>query len=664
MTTTMSPGRRAVAVTSAAALTFLGLVSTPASAATTPIAIDIATVNDFHGRIVTSGQSAGAPVLKCALDAMTATNPNSVFVAAGDLIGATTFESAVAQDKPTIDVMNLLGLKTSALGNHEFDKGQDDLNNRVIPAAQWTYTSANIYRNGQPAYPQYNLVDVGGVKVAFIGATTPELPSLVSPSGIAGLEVRPMLPEVNKVVTALTDGNPANGEADVLIALVHDGAPSPTLSSANGTAYGDLINGINPKVSAILSGHTHQLYAQQVNGVWVMQSAQYGEQLGRVSISYDPDTKKATVTRAWNVDLVSSTGVPVCTPDATMKAFVDNALKQADILGAVPIGKVGADFRRAVQADGTENRGGESVIGNFVADVQLWAAKKAGDVDLAVMNPGGIRTDIMYPQSGTEGDGIVTYKEAAMVQPFANTIMTTQLTGAQLKTLLEQQWQPASSSRPFLKLGISKGFHYLFDPAAAKGERITSMTLNGKPVELTKSYTVAANSFLMSGGDNFTELAKGTQPVDTGWVDLDGMVEYFKANYPATGAGAMPDYAQRAVGVTVTSGADKGYKVGDTVTLHLSSLAFSRAEPKPTAVQVSVGKVDFGSFKVDNAIVSTTDLAGQADVTFKIPQRLVAMYATGRPVPVTISLSDDVSGWLAEVPLKLDSGKPVPPPFR
>lgn len=644
--------KRAIALVSAAALSWATIPVASARADTPPVLIDIAAINDFHGRIVADQQSAGAAVVACAVDAVRAANPNTLFVASGDLIGASTFESSVAGDVPTINVLNAMKLRTSALGNHEFDKGAADLNNRVIPQITWSYTSANLYRGGSPAYPQYDILDADGVKVAFIGATTQELGALVSPDGIAGLDARDITASVNAVVKQLSDGDAANGEADVFIVLVHDGAASADLGAASATPYGKLITNIDPKVSAILSGHTHQVYAQQVKDAWVLQSAQYGEQLGRVSLSYDTATKKATVTKAWNQDLVDKNNKPVCSGDPAIQSIVDKAVKDADALGARPIGQIQADFLRALNG----GRATESTIGNFIADVQLWAAQSSG-AQVALMNPGGIRTDLAYAQAGGEGDGVVTFKEAALVQPFANTIVVSELTGAQLKTVLEQQWQPAGSSRPFLKLGVSAGLHYVFDPAAPTGARITSMTLNGKAIKPTDTIKVAANSFLMAGGDAFTEFKKGSKPVDTGWVDLDAMVEYFKQKSPSGSSRPVaPDYVQRSVAVTVAGDITRTLVPGDEIVIDVAGLSFTNNEPKPTTVTATIGGVVVGTFTVDNTYVDRFDLTGSAKVRVKVPAGVT------RAATSTLVLSDNVNGiiWSSALTIGAAPVRPMP----
>ena len=280
------------------------------------------------------------------------------------------------------------------------------------------------------------------------------------------------------------------------------------------------------------------------------------------------------------------------------------------------IGQMSAPFNRA-QRPGlvngvptlVENRGGESTLGNFVADVQLWALEADGtrDVDITFMNPGGLRADI--------NQGETTYREAANVQSFANTLVTVEMTGAQVKSVLEEQWQPATAARPFLKLGVNDELTYTYDPNAAEGSRITEIKLGGLTLDPAAMYTVGANSFLGGGGDNFTtfelEEMQATK-ADSGKVDLEAMVDYFEF---LGATPASPDYAQRAVGVDVVS------IVGDQATVKLSSLEFSTTEPEAGTVTVSLGGVDLVTAPVDPSFPdpATFDEIGRATVTFTIP---------------------------------------------
>lgn len=253
-----------------------------------------------------------------------------------------------------------------------------------------------------------------------------------------------------------------------------------------------------------------------------------------------------------------------------------------------------------------ENRGGESTLGNFVADVQKWSLNSDQDrgVQIAFMNPGGLRADL--------ASGEATYAEAAAVQPFANTLVSMQLTGAQIKGVLEEQWQPASASRPFLKLGISDGFTYTYDPLAATGAHITQMWLDGVPIDPAATYTVGMNSFLASGGDNFVSFRLGTGKADSGKVDLESIVDYFEEFGSAT-----PDIRQRAVGVNLPGGSTVA--AGASVTVNLSSLDFTRDEIDADVAVVSLGDVQLASATIDPAYTSTTDEVGRASVTFIVP---------------------------------------------
>jgi 5'-nucleotidase len=658
---------RRIAVTASVATLAIALSTLVASgiavadeaAAADPVSIDIVSINDFHGRLEASAPAAGAAVLGGMVDSYRTANPNTLFVSAGDNIGASTFTSFIQNDQPTIDALNTIGLDASAFGNHEFDQGQADVDGRILPAANWPYLGANIYdrATGQPAYEQYDLEEVSGVTVGFVGAVTEEMPSLVSPAGIANLEFRSIPTEVNRVADQLSDGNDANGEADVVVLLVHEGAGDPSLASATGdTPFGRIVNGVDANVDAIVSGHTHQTYNHSIAipGTTqvrpVIQSASYGEAFGHLSLSVDP--------ASGDLLSISSEVLPLFgafPPNAAVAQIVADAVAIADVKGAVKVGEITADFNRAKQtATPSENRGGESPLGNFVADVQQWATQDAGS-QLALMNPGGLRADLKYASTGPgDPDGNLTFKEAASVQPFANTLVTMDLTGAQLKQVLEEQWQPATASRPFLKLGVSKSLKYTYDPTAAAGDHIDAIYLNGALIDPAATYTTTVNSFLAAGGDNFATLAQGANRADSGKVDLQSMVDYFQANPVAS-----PDYAQRAVGVTLSA---PQTTAGESLTLALSSLLFSNGEPNAGTAVVSLGGTELGRAALDPTIVDTTDEVGRASVTVTIPEDTpagtvaltVSVPETGTSidVPITVAAPEKLATQTSGTPSK------------
>lgn len=626
-------------------------ITAGADGPTGPVTIDLLGINDFHGRLEASSPSAGAAVLAGAVDAFRAANPNTVFVSAGDNIGATTFTSFIQKDVPTIDALNAMGLDVSAFGNHEFDQGRADVDDRVLDLAEWSYVTANLYdrASGEPAYDGYAIEVRDGMRIGFVGGMTELLPELVSPAGIATLEVRDLVTEVNRVVGDLTDGDETNGEADVVVVLLHDGPDTPAIADVTGdTAFAELVRGLSDEVDAVFTGHTHQRFAHLLGDdgdvpLPVVGSGQYGENLAHVQLVFDPETGEVVEATAETIPLFGA-----YPPNEEVAQIVADAVAVAKVEGAVRLGDITADLNRARQSGGAENRGGESTLNNLVADVQLWATQGQG-TQIAFMNPGGLRTDLTYASSGDgDPDGNVTYAEAAAVQPFANTLVALDLTGAQVLQVLEEQWQPAGASRPFLKLGVA-GLTYTYDPTAEAGSRITQAWVGDEPLDPEGTYRVAANSFLAAGGDNFGTLALGTNRADTGQVDLAAFVAYFDEFTPIS-----PDLAQRAVGVhVITPVPDGGFAPGASVEVALSSLLFSGGEDQgsPTAV-LTIAGTEVASAALDRTIVDTTDEVGRATVSFQVPEGApagdlevgVTVPSTGTTTSFTVPVAGTPSG--------------------
>jgi 5'-nucleotidase len=642
--------RRRRTALSLVAVTTMGLgvlVAAPAAQAA-PVTVDIVGINDFHGRLERgSSPVAGAALMAAEVNKVRATNPDgTLFVSSGDNIGASTFTSFIQDDEPTLEALVAMGLDVSTPGNHEFDKGRADFEDRVVPATDFPWVNANILDSatGEPVYDPYVVEERNGVRVGFVGAITELMPELVSPGGIAGLEFGDIVDTVNSAAAELTDGveSAENGEADVIVLLVHEGAATADEASAtDGSDFADIAKNVSPSVDAILSAHTHQTYnftdVVPTGGTTprpVVQTGSYGAALSHLQITFDPDTRAKSVTSLPLVPLFTST----LQPDPTVAGIVASAVETARREGQRPVGEITDDLLRATQTAGGENRGGESTLGNLVADAQLAATADRG-AQLALMNSGGLRADLTYASSGDatlDPDGRVTYQEAAAVQSFANTLVVSTLTGAQIRQTLEQQWQPAGAGRPFLKLGVSKGLSYTYDPTAAAGSRIGTVTLDGVPLDEAASYKVTVNSFLATGGDNFTALNGASSKADSGKVDLQSQVDYFAANPVVS-----PDFAQRAVGVTATPAPAAGFAAGDEVTLALSSLLFSSQNADETGdVSVSLDGVQLDSSAIDPTIVDTTDEQGRATLAFAVPEGVTAPEAG----PVTRSLRVEVAG--------------------
>ena len=645
----------------------LTLTTSPAAvAAADPVDVTIVATNDFHGRLLPARDAGGAAKLATAVDSVREAHPDTIFAAAGDLIGASTFESFIQQDKPTIDALNEAGLDVSAVGNHEFDQGYDDLVDRVMApesadnpfgGAEWAYIGANVKMRDtgsdalEPTYVQTVGEGADAVEVGFIGAVTEHLPELVSPDGISELVVTDIVDEVNAEADALE----AEG-VDVVVMLVHEGAPTTDCAKIGALSaesdFGSIVQGVDSSVDAIVSGHTHLAYDCKLGSADaptrlrpVVSSGQYGFNINRITFSVLPDVDPV-LSADTEIINVSRTVDPFAA-DPAVQRIVDDAVAVSDELGAEVLGEIAGPFTRSKRADGTtENRGGESTLGNLVGEVQRWAT----GTDIAFINPGGLRDDMLGVLDGGYPNDL-TFKQAAIVQPFANTLVKMDLTGEQLESVLEEQWQPAGSSRPFLHLGASDGFEWTYDPTAAQGEHITGMWLDGEKVGADDVVSVTANSFLASGGDNFSTFAEGANPADTGQSDLQAMVDYM-AEFGSQGALEV-DYSQRSVGVDLPEGSPATYAAGDTLAMDLSSLLLA---PTKDVVSLSDDEVEvrldgrlLGVFAVDNTVVSdAADENGTAAVSLTLP--------TYAGTPESVTVVGTTTGTSVEVPVSFEAG--------
>ncbi|MGC5221792.1 5'-nucleotidase C-terminal domain-containing protein [Micromonospora sp. DT81.3] len=708
-----TPTRRRFAALTAVTIAALGastLAAAPAYAA--PTEVQILATNDFHGRLAADGAQAGAAVLAGAVQQLRAANPNTVFAAAGDLIGASTFDSFIQQDKPTIDALNAAGLEVSAVGNHELDQGYSDLVDRVMApydpvsnpygGAQWQYIAANlkVRATGDDAVPATWIKEFGDVQVGFVGAVTEELPALVSPAGIADIRVDPIVESVNTEAAALV----AEG-ADLVVMLVHEGAPSTdcTTMDDSGTWAG-IINNVSPDVDAIVSGHTHLAYncsfpvqawvdeSRAVTDRPVVSAGQYGTNLNQLVYTVDGASGDVSAKSQALLPLVTTPAYPA---DPAVAALVKKAETDGDVLGAVPLGEIGGAFNRARLGDGlTDYRGGESTLGNLVAEVHQWATEQpeSGAAEIAFMNPGGMRADMVGSDPGNGAfPRTVTYEDAALVQPFANTLVNMQLTGEQIKTALEQQWQRDAfnvvPTRPFLRLGVSEGFEYTYTqeivtevpidnpatpavdesltPYQAPQGTVTGMWLNDQPIDLGGTYSVTVNSFLASGGDNFGGFVAGAGKRDTGKVDLAAMVDYLDTFASTT---PLPvDYEQHAVEVAFPDAAPAAYAPGSTVDFVVRSWTMTNpTDVKDTEVVVSLGDEVLGAFPLDNTIgtelydnYGTTSVSVQlpADVPAGPAQLLLTGAATGTSIIVPIEVFEKADSYTLAWPSKVVAKK-------
>jgi 5'-nucleotidase len=518
-----------------------------------PVDVQILAINDFHGNLeppagsgglINGVPAGGAAFLATHVADLEATNSrNTTVVSAGDLIGASPLLSALFHDEPTIEAMNQIGLDLNAVGNHEFDEGTDELlrmqNGGCHPVdgcqdgddfagAEFQFLAANVVSEGRgkPLFPPYAIKRYeANTKVAYIGMTLEGTPTIVTPEGVAGFD---FLDEAD-TANALVDKLERQGVRNIVILLHEGGFPSGGFNECPGITgpIVDIVNRLDPQIDAVISGHTHAAYNCVINGIPVTSASSFGRLVTDYDIAIDRTTKDITSISVDNKivtrDVAQSDGINGLI--AKYKALSDPLAKRV-------IGRITADITRA------QNLAGESALGDVIADSQFEATQppELGGAVAAFMNPGGIRADLVFAQSGTEGDGNVTFEEAFTVQPFGNSLVTMTLTGAQIETMLEQQFCGTNAvARRVLQ--PSAGFTYTWNGAAigatdcatANAVDPATIALNGVPVDAGTSYRITVNSFLATGGDGFTILNSGTDRLG-GAVDLDALEDHFTAN--------------------------------------------------------------------------------------------------------------------------------------
>ena len=479
------------------------------------VKLQLLAINDFHGALLPNASGGvtygGAGVLGAYLDYLEADAAGAVTMrlGVGDLIGASPPLSGLLQDEPTLKVLNMLKFDYSAVGNHEFDEGIDELLRLQYGGyhpvtGEWggskmQYLAANVVweDSGEPVLPPYAIKTIRGIPVGFIGAVYEETPSIVTASGVAGLEFLDEAESINKYVEVLKDKG-----VEAIIVLLHNGGSGV---ETGGPVSGDVVSvveAIDDEVDVVLNGHTHNRYWGMIDGKLVTSAWYNGRAIADVDLVLDRKSgdvveKTASIVRTAHVEWLvpHAQAANAARYVAKIEAYV------APIVDRV-IGTAATDITR------TQNTAGESALGSFIADSQRW---KMG-TDVAFMNPGGIRADLLA--------GEVTWGELFTIQPFANYLVTMDLTGAQIEALLEQQWNTTSI------LQIS-GITYSWDPAAPVGSRVdpANIMIGGAPLNLAATYSVTVNNFLSDGGDGFTILRDGTNKV-YGPIDLDALVDY------------------------------------------------------------------------------------------------------------------------------------------
>ena len=514
-----------------------------------PVDLRILAINDFHGylnpppggiRIADpddntrkiSVPAGGAEHMATLVKQLRQGASNTIFVAAGDLIGASPFLSAMFHDEPTIESLSMMGLALASVGNHEFDEGKVELlrmqNGGCHPTdncqgphpflgARFHYLAASTIEtaSGKTIFPPYEVKEFDGIRVAFIGLTLKGTPNLVSPVSVAGLEFRDEADTVNALVPELK----AQG-IEAIVVLIHEGGfPAGDYNECPGISgpIVDIVRKLDHAVDVVISGHTHQAYVCKIDGRLVTSGDKYGTIVTTIDLKLDPATRDVVSAKADNV--IVRTGAYARDPEQT------ELLASYDKFAAPIANRLAGSVTQTLSR--VPNDAGESPLGDIVADAQLAATStdENGGAVIAFTNPGGVRADIPKKEEGG-----VTYADVFASQPFRNQLVTLTLTGTQIKNMLEQQW--LDPKRPRI-LPVSKGFNYAWDAAKPYGDRVVTdrMSLNGQRIDPAASYRVTVNNYLSVGGDGFTVLKEGTAP-RFGVYDVDALYAYFQANNP------------------------------------------------------------------------------------------------------------------------------------
>ncbi len=574
-----------------------------------PFSIKIIALNDYHGNLESPGTLGanalvpsaerpavgGADYVAAHVARLKEQNPMHAVVGAGDFIGASPLISASFHDEPSIETLNRIGLEFNAVGNHEFDKGWAELlrlqnggckmvNGAPDPnsckgaavgtpvpfeGAKFKWLSANVISTstGKTLLPAYGVKTFNGVKVAFVGMTLKATPTIVTPTGVAGLEFQDEAQTVNALVPELR----SQGIESIVVLLHEGGFQTGTLSDINGcegglagSAIEGIVKQLDEAVDVVISGHTHSAYNCKLpnaagRAIPVTSASSFGRVLTDIDVTIDPVTRNMTTATATN-RLVSRSDAAV-KADAAVAKIVASYKGLVDPIANAIIGSIAVALPSS-RTDAACNM----PAGNLIADAQLNATRASGfgDAVIAFMNGGGVRSPgLTFAQSAAgEGDGNVTYGEAFTAQPFGNSLVTMTLTAQDIKDVLEEQFagcrgQSSTSTRFMLP---SAGFRYQWDGAKACNARISNVALTtgaateiivdaaGVVVNPTKRYRVTVNNFMADGGDGYSTFRKGTERLG-GAQDIDALVAYM-VQFKAPRAPYNPASIAEDMGVT------------------------------------------------------------------------------------------------------------------
>lgn len=550
--------RSQIVLACSAAVATIAIVVQLAPLADRTVEVQLLAINDFHGALepasggtgrVGTTDAGGVEYLATHLARLKGTNPNTIVVSAGDNIGGTPLLSSLFHDEVTIEALNLAGLQVSAVGNHDLDEGWWELyriqkggchpvdgcqDGTPFGGAAFTYLAANVTldprqadpdalaRAGiqgtepRPLLPPYVIRDVDGVRVGFIGIILQEAPTVIMPASIRGLTFRPEADAANESAEALR----AHGVRAIVV-LMHEGGDQAG-RDINGcddisSNLVKLVNHFSRDIDLVISGHSHQAYTCTINGILVTSAASNGLLMTDIDLQLRRSDGEVTAKSARN--LVATRDVA---KDPAQSALIARYRPIAEKVGARVVGAITESLTRA------ETEAGETPLGRMLADVYLAAGRvtPGGGAELAFMNPGGIRADLM---STSTRPSPVTYADLFAVLPFSNEVVVKSVSGAALLDALEQQFGEERTR----SMQVSEGFTYAYDPTRPPGQRVhrSSVRIHGATLDPARQYRLVTNNFLWGGGDGLVALRAGTDAVTSG-IDVDIVADYFSRHSP------------------------------------------------------------------------------------------------------------------------------------
>ena len=517
---------------------------------TKPVSFHILAVNDFHGQICPGQKMNGSPVGSAPVlggylrDAINRYGKNNTIIALpGDMTGASPAESNLLLDEPTILFFNSFVTgdwkKTeleandrvriiATLGNHEFDNNISELERLInggnedteifhivdpYPGALWPVTVANVFWTGTDRHflAPYVIEDVKGIPVAFIGAVTELTKEISDPKNLEHITFTDEADAINTQVRELKKQG-----IHSFVVLLHEGGQQtaydgPTRETGDLSGRAALITmRLDEEVDVVLSAHSHEFtnqYLPNAGGkpTLVTQAYSYSSAYSDVYLELDPETKDITSKNATIIIAYADQG-PGLTPDENAQELLNTVNTVVEPLISEVIATTEIPLTRILDANG------EALLYNIATDALRWYM----DADMGILNIGGLRADI--------DAGDITTGDAYSVMPFHGQINTVQMTGQQIKDLLNQQWTRTVKPDHYLQIS---GFSYSYDKSRDPSDRVTDIIFDGKEIENDGQYTVATVDFLASGGDGYSVMNEGTI-IANGGLDVDGFIAYIR----------------------------------------------------------------------------------------------------------------------------------------